>query len=175
MNCCSVTNLCPTLSYLMNCSTPGFPVLHYLPEFAQTYVHWVSDIIQPSHPLSPLPPLALSLDQHQGLFQRIGSSHQVTKVLELQLQHQSFQWIFRGEFPLGLTGLISLLSKSLLQHHSLKASVVRHAALFMLLFSHLYMITEKTVPLTIQAFVGKVMSLPFNMLSRFIITFLPRS
>ena len=68
MNCSSVTNLCLTLCYPMNCSTPGFPVLHYLPEFAQTYVCWISDAIHPSHPLSPTSPLAHSLSQHQGLF-----------------------------------------------------------------------------------------------------------
>ena len=82
----------------MNCSTPGFPVLHHLPEFSQTHVHWVCDAIQPSHPLLSPSPLALNLFQHQGLFQWVSSSHQVTKVLELQLQHQSFQWIFRVYF-----------------------------------------------------------------------------
>ena len=76
----------------MDCSTPGFPVLLYLPEFAQTHVHWISDAIQPSHSLSS-PSLALNLSQHQGLFQWVSSLHQVAKVLELQLQHQSFQWI----------------------------------------------------------------------------------
>ena len=75
-----------------DCNTPGFPVLHYLPEFAQTHVHWVDDAIQPSHPLLPTSP-ALNLSQNQGLFQWVGSSHQIAKVLELQ--HQSFQWIFR--------------------------------------------------------------------------------
>ena len=72
--CCSVTHLCPTLCDLMDCSTPHFPVLHYLPEFAQTRVHWISDAIQPSHPLSPPFPPALSLSQHQGLFQWVGIS-----------------------------------------------------------------------------------------------------
>ena len=81
----------------MDCSTPGFPVLHYLLEFAQTHVHWVSDAIQPSHLSFPSPP-ALNLPQHQGLFQWIGCLHQVSKVLELQLQHQSSQWIFRVDF-----------------------------------------------------------------------------
>ena len=96
----------------MDCITPGFPVPHQLPEFAQTHVHWVDDDIQPSHPLlSPSPP-AFNLYQHQGLFQWVSSSHQVTKVLEFQLQHQSFQWI-QDWFPLGLTGLISLLFKGL--------------------------------------------------------------
>ena len=82
----------------MNCSTPGFPVLHHLPEFAQTHVHWVSDVIQPSCPLSSPSPPTFNLSQHQGLFQWGLSLHQVTKVLELQLQHQSFQWIFRVVF-----------------------------------------------------------------------------
>jgi len=77
---------------------PGFPVLNYLPEFAQTHVHWVGDTIQPSYPLLPPSPLALNLSQHQGLFQWVGCLHQVAKVLELQLQYQSFQWIFRVDF-----------------------------------------------------------------------------
>ena len=75
----------------MDCSTPGFPVLHSLPEFVQIHVYGAYDAIQPSHPLSPLSALALNLSQHQGLFQQVSSSHQVAKVLELQLQHQSFQ------------------------------------------------------------------------------------
>ena len=76
------------------CSTPGFPVLHYLLEFAQTHVIWVDDAIQPSHPLSPPSPPTFTLSQHQGLFQWVSSSRQVAKVLELQ----SFQWIFRVDF-----------------------------------------------------------------------------
>jgi len=84
----SVTKLCPTLCDPMDYSMPGFPVLHHLPEFAQTNVHLVSAAIQSPHPLSSPSP-ALNLSQHQGLFQRVGSSHQVAKVLELQ--HQSFQ------------------------------------------------------------------------------------
>ena len=87
----SVVHLCPTLCDPMDCSTPGLPVHHQLPEFTQTHVHWVSDAIQPSHPLlSPSPP-AFNLFQHQGIFKWISSSHQVNKVLEFQLQHQSFQ------------------------------------------------------------------------------------
>ena len=74
------------------------PCLHYLPKFAQTHVHGVGDAIQPSHPLSSPSPLAFNPSQHQGLFQWVSSSHQVAKVLELQLQHQSFQWIFRNDF-----------------------------------------------------------------------------
>ena len=71
----------------MDCSTPGFPVLHHLPEFAQTHVHQVGDVIQPSHPLLSRSPPAFNLSQHQGLFQGVSSSYQVAKVLEFQLQH----------------------------------------------------------------------------------------
>ena len=96
--CCSVAKLCLTPRNSMDCSIPGFPVLHHLLELAQTHVHWVSDVIQPSHPLSLPSPPALNLSQHQGLFQWVSSLHQVVKVLELQLQHLSFQWIFRFNF-----------------------------------------------------------------------------
>ena len=85
----SVAQSCPTLCDPMNCSTPGLPVHHQLLEFTQTHVHWVGDAIQPSHPLSSPSP-ALNLSQHQGLFKWVSSSHQVAKVLEFQLQHQSF-------------------------------------------------------------------------------------
>ena len=89
---------CVQLCNPMDCSTPGFPVHHHLPELAQTHVHRVGDGIQPSHPLlSPSPP-AFNHPQHQGLFQWVSSSKQVAKVLELHLQHQSFQWIFRTDF-----------------------------------------------------------------------------
>ena len=78
---------------------PGFPVHHQLPELAQTHVHQIGDAIQPSYPLSSPSPSSLNLSQHQGLFQWVSSSHQVAKVLEFQLQYQSFQWIFRTDFP----------------------------------------------------------------------------
>ena len=87
---CSVAKLCPALCDPMDWSTPAFPVLYHLPEFAQTHVHWVGEATLPSHPLLPSSPHALNLFQHQGLFQSVSSSHQVAKVLELQLQHQSF-------------------------------------------------------------------------------------
>ena len=91
----SVTQSCPTLCNPMECRMPGFPVHHQLPEFTQTYVHWIGDAIQPPHPLlSPSPP-SLNLYQHQSLFKWVSSLHQVAKVLEFQLQHQSFQWILR--------------------------------------------------------------------------------
>ena len=90
----SVTQSCPTLCDPMDCSTPGFPVHHQLLELAQTYVHRVSDVIQPSHPLSSPSPPAFNLSQHQGLFQWVISSHQVAKVLEFQLQHQSLRVLY---------------------------------------------------------------------------------
>ena len=96
-----VAQSCPTLLDPMDCSPPGFPVLHQLPEFTQTHVHWVGDAIQPTHPLSLPSPPTFSLSQHQGLFQWVSSSHQVAKELEFQLQHQSFQWIFRTDFLWG--------------------------------------------------------------------------
>ena len=85
----SVSQSCPALCDPMNCSTPGLPVHHHLPEFTQTHVHWVGDAIQPSHPLSSPSPPAFNLSQHQGVFKWVSSLHQVAKVLEFQLQHQS--------------------------------------------------------------------------------------
>ena len=96
--CCWVAPLCPTLCNPMHCNMTGLTVFLHLLEFAQTHVRWVNDIIQPSHPLSPPSLLALNLSQHQSLFQQTGFSHQVAKELELQLQHQSFQWTFRSDF-----------------------------------------------------------------------------
>ena len=96
--CCSVTQSCLTLGDPMDCNAPGFLVLHHLPQFVQSHVHWIGDAIQPSHPLSSPSPPAFDLSQHQGLFQWVSSLHQVAKVLEIQLHHQSFQWIFRTDF-----------------------------------------------------------------------------
>ena len=93
----SVAQSRPTLCDPMNHSMPGLPVHHQLPESTQTHVHWVSDAIQASYPLSSPSPLALNLSQHQGLFKWISSSHQVAKGLEFQLQHQSFQWTPRTD------------------------------------------------------------------------------
>ena len=100
--CCWVAKSCPTLCDPMDCCTPGFPFLHLcvrkLPQFAQTHVHWVSDAIQSFHPLLSLSSPSINLSQHQDLFQWVSSSHQVTKILELEVQHQSIQWIFRVDF-----------------------------------------------------------------------------
>ena len=117
----------------------------------------------------PSPP-PLNLSQHQGLLKWVSSSHQVAKVLELQLQHQCFQWnsgliSFRVDWyeVLACQGIL----KSLLQHRSSKASNLQHTAFFMVHVSHPYMTTGKTIILTRHTCVGKVMSLLFNMLSRF--------
>ena len=161
----------------MNCSMLGFPVHRQLPELTQTHIHSVGDAVQPSHPLpSPSPP-AFNLSQHQGLFQRVSSSYQVAKVLEFQLQHQSFQWIFRTSFRMDWFVLLVVQGtlKSLLQHHSSKASVLQHSAFSIVQLSHPYMTTGKTIALTRWTFVGKIMSLLFNMLSRLLIAFLPKS
>ena len=174
----SVVQSCPTLCDPMNHSTPGLPVHHQFPESTQTHVHRVSDAIQPSHPLSSPSPPALNPSQHQGLFKWVSSSHQVAKVLEFQLQHQSFQWTprlisFRMDWLefLEVQGTL----KSLLQHQSSKASIFQHSAFFIVQLSHPYMTTGKTTALTKQTIVDKVMSLLFNMLSRLVIAFLPRS
>ena len=88
----------PSSLQAVDCSSPGLPVHHQLPEFTQTHVHWVGNVIQPSHPPSSPSPPTLSLFQHQGLFKWVSSLHQVAKVLEFQLQHPSFQWTFRTDF-----------------------------------------------------------------------------
>ena len=102
----SVTQSCPTLSNPMDCSTPGFPVHHQLPELAQTHVCQVSDAIQPSHPLSSPSPPAFNLSQHQGLFQWVNSLHEVAKVLEFSASAPVLPMNIQDWFPLGLTSLI---------------------------------------------------------------------
>ena len=94
----SLNQSCSTHCNPMDCGMPGFPVHHQLLELAQTHVQWVGDAIQPPHPLLSPSSLAFNLSQHQGLFHWVSSLHQVAKVLEFQLQHQSFQWIFRTDF-----------------------------------------------------------------------------
>ena len=162
----------------MNRSTPGLPVHHQLPEFTQTHAHRIGDAIQPSHPLSSPSPPAPNPSQHQSLFQWVNFLHQVAKVLEFQLQHQSLQWhpglISFRMYWLDLLAVQGTL-ESLHQHHSSKASILWHSAFFTVQLSHPYMTTGKPIALTRQTFVGKVMSLLFNMLSRLVITFLPRS
>ena len=171
----SVAQSFPTFCDLMNRSTSGLLVHHQLPEFTQTHIHRVDDAIQASHPLSSPSPPAPNPSQHQSLFQWINSSHEVAKVLEFQLYHQSFQWPPRT--PLGLNEVLAVQGtlKSLLQHHSSKASILQCSAFFTVQLSDPYMTTGKTIALTRQTFVDKVMSLLLNILSRLVITFLPRS
>ena len=137
------------------------------------------DLVMPSNHLilsSPSLP-AFDLSQHQGLFQWVNSSHQVATVLEFQLQHQSFQWIFRT-YSLRIEWLdllaVQVTLKSLLQHHSSKASVLQCLAFFIVQLSHPYTTTGKTIALTRWTFVGKVVSLLFNILYSLVIAFLPR-
>ena len=151
--------LCDSMDY----SIPGLPVYHHLPEFTQTHVHWVGDAIQPSHPLSSSSPSGFNLFHHQGLFQWVGSSNQMgqstgvsasTSVLPMNTQDWS---PFRVDW-LDLLAVQGTL-KSLLQHHSSKASFLLRLAFFIVQLSHLYMTTGKTIALTIQTFLGKIMSL----------------
>ena len=162
----------------MNRSTPGLPVHHQFPEFTQTHIHRVSDAIQPSHPLSSSFPPAPNPSQHQGLSNESNLYMRWPKFWSF-----SFSISPSNEHP----GLISfrmdwldLLAiqgtlKSLLQHHSSKASILWHSAFFTVQLSHPYMTTGKTIALTRRTFVGKIMSLLLNMLSRLVITFLSRS
>ena len=173
----SVAQSCPTLCNPMGCSIPAFPVHHQLVELAQTRVCPVGDAIQPSHPVIPFSP-AFNLSQHQGLFHESILLIRWTKYWSI-----SFNISHSKEY----SGLISLRMdwldllavqgtlKSLLQHHSSKASILRRSAFFMVQLSHPYMTTGKTIALTRWTFAGKVMSLLFNMLSRLVIAFLPRS
>ena len=162
----------------MNCRTPGFPVHHQLLELAQTHIHWVSDAIQPAHSLHPLlllPSVFPSI--------RVFSSESALHIRWPKFCSFSFSISPSNEY----SGLIScridwlnLLAvqgplKSLIQHHSSKASILWYSAFFMVQLSHPYMTTGKTIALTRQTFVGNVMSLLFNMLSRLVIAFLPRS
>ena len=167
---------CVWLCDTMNCNVPGSLVLHCLLEFARIHVHRVSDAIQPSHPLSPPSPPAFNLSQHQGLFQWVSSSHQVAKVLELQHQYSN-EYSGLISFRIDWLDLLAVHGtlKNLLQHHSSKASILRHLAFFIVQLSHPYMTTGKTKTLTWQIFVDQVMSLLFNMISRLVLTFLPRS
>ena len=162
----------------MDCSTPGFPVHNQLPELTQTHVHRVGDAIQPSHPLSSPSPPVFNLSQHRGL-----SNESVLHIRWPKFWSFSFSISPSNEY----SGLISfridwcdLLEvegtlKSLLQLHSSKASILWHSAFFIVQLSHPYMTTGKTIALTRRTFVGKVMSLLFNMLLKLVVTFLPRS
>ena len=174
--CCSVAQSCPTLCDPMDWSMLGFLVLLQLLELAQTHVHWVSDAIQPSHPLlSPSPQsflasgffpnksaLRIRWPNYWSFSFSISSSNEYSGLISFRMD-----WLDLLE----VQGTL----KSLLQHHSSKASILRHSVFFIVSLSHPYMTTGKTIVLTRWTFVGKVMSLLLNMLSRLITTFLPRN
>ena len=174
----SVAQLCLTLYDPVDCSTPGLPVHHQLSELTQTHVHRIGDAIQPSHPLSSpflLPSIFPSI--------RVFSNESVLHIRKANYWSFSFSISPSNEY----SGLISfridwlyLLAvqgtlKNLLQHHSSKASILQCSAFFGVQLSHPYLTTGKTIALTRWTLVGKVMFLLFNMLSRLVITFLPRS
>ena len=162
----------------MDCSTPGCPVHHQLRELTQTHVHWVSDAIQPSHPLLSSPPPTFNLSSI-----RVFSNESVLQIRWPKYWSFSFSISPSNEY----SGLISFriewfdilvvqgTLKSLLQHHNSKASILQCSAFFIVQLSHPYMTTGKTIALTRWTFVDKVMSLFFNMLYSLVITFLPRS
>ena len=164
--CCSVPQSCPTVTPWTAAHQASLP---FTVSWSLLKLISIESVMQSNHLIlcHPPSPPALSLSQHQGLFQWVSSLHQVAKVLELQLQHQSFQWIFRVYFlSINWFDLLAVQRtlKSLLQLHSSKASILQCSAFFMVQLSHPYMTTGKTTALTIQTFVGKVMSLLFNML-----------
>ena len=139
--------LCPTLCDPMDYSTPGFLVLHCLPQFSQTHVHLVDDAIQPSHPLSPICPSALNLSQDQGLFQWVRWPNYWSFIFSISSSNEYSELIFGMDWfdLLAVQGTL----KSLLQYHSSKASILWCSALFMVQLSHLYMTAGKTIALTI--------------------------
>ena len=147
----SVAQSCLTLCDPMDCSTPGLPVRHQLLEFTQTHVHWDGDAIQPSHPLlSPSPP-SFNLSQHQGLFKWVSSLHQWPKNWSFSFNiNPSNEYSGLISFRMDWLDLLAVQGtlKSLLQHHSLKTSVLQHSALFIVQLSHPYTTTGKIIALT---------------------------
>ena len=173
----SVAQSCLTLCDPMDCSTPDFPVHHQLLEFTQTHIHRVGDAIQPSHPLSsPSPPasifhsirifssesvLCIRWPKYWSFILSISPSNEYSGLISFRMD-----W-----FDLAVQGTL----KSLLQHNRSKASIRQHSAFSIVQFSHSYVTTRKTIALTIWTFVSKVISLLFNMLSRFVPAFIPRN
>ena len=154
IKCCwSVTKSCLTLCNPMECSMPAFPVLDFLPEFAQTHVHWVDGAIQPSHPLSTPSLPALNLSQHQGLFQWVSLHIRWPKYWSFSFNiSPSNEYSELISFRMDWLDLLIVQGtlKSLLQHHSSKESILRHSAFFIVKLSHPYMTTRKTIALTRQ-------------------------
>ena len=174
----SVAQSCLTLCDTVNRSTPGLPLHHQLPELTQTHIHRVSDAIKPSHPLSSPSLPASNLSQHQSLFKESALYMKWPKYWSFSFsispsnEHRGLI-SFRIDW-LDLPAVQGTLN-SLLQNHSSKASILRCSAFFIVQYSHPYMTTGKTIALTRWTLVGKEMSPLLNMLSRLVITFLPRS
>ena len=168
-SCCSVDKLCLTLCDPMNCSTPGFPVLHCLPGFAQTHVHWVGDAIQSCRPLLLPSSLALSPSEYQGLLSQLLASDIQSIGATALASSLSNEYSGLISFRVDWLALLAVQGtlKNLLQHHSSKASVLQCSAFFMVQLTSTHT-TGKNVVLTIWTFIGKVMSLLFNILSRFV-------
>ena len=168
-SCCSVDKLCLTLCDPMNCSMPGFPVLHYLPGFAQTHVRWVGDAIRSCHPLLLPSSLALSPSEYQGLLSQLLASGIQSIGATASASSLSNEYSGLISFRVDWFALLAVQGtlKSLLQHHSSKASVLQCSAFFVVQLTSTHT-TGKNVVLTIWTFIGKVMSLLFNILSRFV-------
>ena len=172
----SVAQSCPTLCDAVTHSMPGLPVHHQLLEFTQTHAHCVGDAIQPSHPLSsrspptPIPPSIRVFSNESTLCMRWPKYWSFSFSISPSNEHPGLI-----SFRMDCLDLLAVQLKSLLQHHSSKVSILRRSAFFTVQLSHPYMTTGKTIALTRWTFVGKGMSLLFNMLSRLVITFLPRS
>ena len=155
----------------------GLPVHHQLLELTQTQGHWVGNSIQPSPPLSSPTPPAFNLFQHQGLFRWVALHIIWPKYWSFSFSiSPSSEYLGLISFRMDWLDLLAVQGtlKSLLQHHSSKASILRRSALFIVQLSHPYVTTGKTITLTRWTFVGKIMSLLFDMLSRLVIAFLPR-
>ena len=174
----SVAQLCLTLWDPMDCSTPGFPVQNQLPELAQIHVHWVGDAIQPSHPVLSLSPPAFNLSQIKVFSNESTLCIRWPKYWSFSFSTSPFnEYSGLISFRMDWLDLLAVQGtlKSLLQHHSSKASILQCSAYFRVQLSHPYMTTGKTIALTRWTFVGKVTSLLFNMLPRLVTAFLPRS
>ena len=169
----SVAQSCMTLCNPMDCSMPGLPVHHQLPKFTQTHVPWVSDAIQPSHPLWSSFPPAFNLSQHQDLSNESALRIRWPKYWSFSFNiSPSNEYLGLISFTMDWFDLLAVQGtlKSLLQHHGSKASILLCSAFFIVQLSHQYLTTGKTIALTRRTFVSKVMSLLFNMLSRLVIT-----
>ena len=174
----SVAQLCLTLYDLLNCRMPGLPVHLQLPEPTQTHVHWVGDAIQPSHPLSSPSPPAFNCCQHRDFSNESARHTRWPKFWSFSFSiSPSNEYSGLISFRMDWLDLLAVQGtlKSLLQHYSSKASILLHSAFFIVQLSHPYMTIGKAKALTRWTYVGKVMSLLFNMLSKLVIAFLSRS